>query len=252
MVLISPGEAKTVLVVGGASGIGLASAKLLGEKGWRVVLADRDLGALDESKEILDAEGISVSSVPIDVSNPSSVNEAFDTVSKHHGLSSLVNAAGILQMGSILEVDELEWNKVINVNLSGIYRTCRRAVEYMVDHGGGTIVNLSSQSGRTASFYSAPNYVASKAGIIGLTMAIAAQHAHQGVRANAIAPGLVETPLIATAYSDAQRQRMTAATPLGRFSTAAEVAQVVGFLASDESSYMTGQTLNVNGGSFML
>jgi NAD(P)-dependent dehydrogenase (short-subunit alcohol dehydrogenase family) len=251
MLSASRGEARTVFVVGGASGIGLASATLLGQKGWRVVIGDRNADALDRAREVLDAEGIPVILVDLDVSDPSSVNHAFDKVSKDYGIDSLVNAAGILQMGTILDVDESEWNKILNVNLSGIYRTCRRAVEHMVAQGGGTIVNLASQSGRTASFYTAPNYVASKAGIIGITMAIAAQHAHQGVRANAVAPGLVETPLIATVYTDQQRERMTAATPLGRFASAGEVAQVVAFLASDESSYMTGQTLNVNGGSFM-
>lgn len=247
----SHAQARTVFVVGGASGIGLASAKLLGEQGWRVVIGDINPDALDRAREVLDDEGISAFMVELDVSDTSSVNHAFDKVVKDYGIDSLVNAAGILQMGTILDLDESEWNKVLDVNLSGTYRTCRRAVGHMVGQGRGTIVNLASQSGRTASFYSAPNYVASKAGVIGITMAIAAQHAHQGVRANAVAPGLVETPMIAAVYSNHQRERMTAATPLGRFASAGEVAQVVAFLASDESSYMTGQTLNVNGGSFM-
>lgn len=242
---------RAAFIVGGASGIGLATAQLLGSEGWHVVLGDRDKKSLDRARELVEGEKSSVATQFIDISDPESVQAAFAAVTVDHGLDSLINTAGVLQLGSILDVNESDWNAVLNVNLTGTYRTCRSAVRHMVAHKGGTIVNLASQSGRTASFYSAPNYVASKAAIIGLTMVIAAQHARDGVRANAIAPGLVETPLIETVYSPEQRERMTAATPLGRFATAEEVAQVAAFLASDRSSYMTGQTLNVNGGSFM-
>lgn len=242
---------RTVFVVGGASGIGLATAKKLAADGWRVVLGDRSESALGEATAQLAALGITTTGHVIDVGIPSSVDDAFARVTDQHRLDCLVNTAGVLQLGTIVDVDEAAWNDVLNINLSGTYRTCRRAVEHMLQAGGGTIVNLASQSGRTSSFYSAPNYVASKAAIIGLTMALAAQHAAQGIRANAVAPGLVETPLIQSAYSDEQRERMHAATPLGRFATAEEVAEVVAFLATDRSSYMTGQTLNVNGGSFM-
>jgi NAD(P)-dependent dehydrogenase (short-subunit alcohol dehydrogenase family) len=216
-------SARTVFVVGGAGGIGLASARLLGAEGWKVVLGDI-----------------------------SSVEHAFANVTGTHGLDCLINAAGVLQLGTILDVDEAAWERVMNINLTGVYRTCRAAVAHFVAQDGGSIVNLASQSGRTSSFYSAPNYVVSKAGIIGLTMVIAAQHAAQGIRANAVAPGLVETPMIASAYSDEQRAAMIAKTPIGRFASAEEVGEVVAFLASDRSSYVTGQTLNVNGGSFML
>lgn len=244
-------RAKTVFVVGGASGIGLAAAEILVARDWRVVIGDRDDEALRRVQSLFDGKDMNVVTINIDVSDPLSVDKSFDRVTNDYGMDSLINSAGLLQMGSILEVDEPDWLRVIDVNLSGTYRTCRRAVKHMVRHGGGTIVNLASQSGRTASFYTAPNYVASKAGVIGITMAIASQHAHEGVRANAVAPGLVETPLIASAYTDDQRTRMTAATPLGRFATADEVGEVVAFLASSGSSYMTGQTVNVNGGSVM-
>jgi 3-oxoacyl-[acyl-carrier protein] reductase len=241
----------TVLVVGGASGIGFASARLLGLEGWRVVVADRDEAGLVAAGQQLDAESIDIATHVIDVRDVGSVDRAFDRVASDYGLNSVINTAGVVQFGTVLDVEEDEWSRVIDINLSGTYRSCRAAVRLFLAGSGGTIVNLASQSGRTSSFYAGPNYVASKAGIIGLTMAIAAQHASQGIRANAIAPGLVETPLIKDAYTAEQRTKMTNATPMGRFATPDEVAEIAVFLASNKSSYMTGQTLNANGGSFM-
>lgn len=242
---------RTVLVVGGASGIGLASAGALAADGFRVVIADRDLSRLDGAVGELRDKGYLVDGRPMDVTDRVSVSATIGEIAEQSRLHGLVNTAGILQIGSVLEVTEADWDRLIAVNLTGTFLTCKAAVEAMVPSGGGAIVNLASQSGRTKSFYSAPNYVASKAGVIGLTMSIAAQHAADGVRANAVAPGLVETPMIADAYTAEQRARVVAATPLGRFATADEVAEVVVFLVSDRSSYVTGQTINVNGGSFM-
>ena len=242
---------KTVLVVGGASGIGLASAERLGADGWNVVLADRDERRLATEVPRLLADGVSADSVELDVTSAVSIEVAFKEVATRYGLDSLINAAGILQLGTILDVAEGDWDRVLAVNLKGAFLTCKAAIEIYLAGRGGTIVNIASQSGRTSSFYSAPNYVASKAGLIGLTMVLARQHAAQGVRVNCVAPGLVETPMIESVYTAEQRATMTKATPIGRFATPAEVADVVAFLASDQSTYMTGQTLNVNGGSFM-
>jgi 3-oxoacyl-[acyl-carrier protein] reductase len=241
---------RTVFIVGGASGIGLESAELLMEDGWDVVIGDRNVAGLEHVAKSLGDR--LAGAIGIDVTNQDSVDVAFGRVTAEHGLDALVNAAGILQLGTILDITPADWQRMLDVNLTGAYRTCRAAVAHMAAHDGGAIVNLTSQSGRTASFYSGPHYVAAKAGVIGLTMTIASQHASQQIRANAVAPGLVETPMIADAYTPAQREAMTAKTPIGRFASPREVAEVVRFLISDRSAYMTGQTLNVNGGSFML
>jgi 3-oxoacyl-[acyl-carrier protein] reductase len=241
---------KTVLVVGGASGIGLASAKIMASNGWRVVLGGRHQGRLLTEVAKLISKGHSADSVVMDVTSAASVESAFKQVLGKYELNSLIYAAGVPQFGTILDVKEADWDLVLGTNLKGAYLTCQAAVSAFLVSGGGTIVNIASQSGRTSSFYSAPNYVASKAGLIGLTMALAKQHAAQGIRVNCVAPGLVETPL-PTTYTEEQRVSMMMATPIGRFASPEEIADVVLFLAADQSSYMTGQTLNVNGGSFM-
>ena len=139
---------------------------------------------------------------------------------------------------------------MLDVNLKAVFLVCRALVPMLVSAGGGSVVNLTSVSGRTKSIYSAPNYVASKAGVIGLTMSLAAQLATDCVRVNSVAPGLVDTPML-SAYTEQQHEVMRSAIPMGRFAQAREVATVVRFLLSDDSSYITGQTLNVNGGQFM-
>jgi len=242
---------KTVLVVGGSSGIGLASAKLMATSGWRVVLGGRNQERMAGEVAKLSSNGYSADSVAIDVTSAASVESAFKQVLGKYELNSLINSAGIPHFGTILDIEEDDWDRVLGTNLKGAYLTCRSAVSAFLANGGGTIVNIASQSGRTSSFFSAPNYVASKAGLIGLTMVLAKQHAAQGIRVNCVAPGLVENPMMATAYTDQQRENMIMATPIGRFASPEEIANVISFLATEQSSYMTGQTLNVNGGSFM-
>ncbi|MBW3667820.1 MAG: SDR family oxidoreductase [Actinobacteria bacterium] len=244
-------DGSATLVVGGASGIGLASARAIGAEGRRLVLADRDAAALDRAVESMRGQGLTVEGRQLDVTDVASVDDVVAAVAAEHGLGALVNTAGILQLGTVLDVTDEDWDRMLTVNLRGAFFTCRAAVRAMRASGGGVIVNLTSQSGRTKSFYSAPNYVAAKAGVIGLTMSIAAQHAAEGIRANAVAPGIVETPMTAEVYTAEQRAAMQAATPMGRFASADELAAVVAFLASPRSSYVTGQTINVNGGSFM-
>jgi 3-oxoacyl-[acyl-carrier protein] reductase len=242
---------KTALIVGGASGIGLASAEGLATIGWRVVLADLDADRLSREAARIASTGGQANSVVMDVTSAASVEAAFREVVNQYGLDALVNAAGIYQSGTILDVQDDDWDRVLQVNLTGAFLTSRAAVAAFIERRGGVIVHIASVAGRTSSSYAAPNYVASKAGLIGLTMVLAKQHAAQGIRVNCIAPGIVETPMIASAYTPEQRHLMLQATPLGRFASASEIAEVVCFLATDQSSYMTGQTLNVNGGSFM-
>lgn len=248
---VDPGP-RTALIVGGASGIGLATAQLLGGLGYALGLFDRDKAALEEAGEELRAAGADVHVFVGDVTDSRTLTEAVTALEASPGnLRVLVNTVGILHLGTIDQLDEADWDQLLEINLKGVYLACKATIPALTRAGGGAIVNLTSQSGRTKSYFSAPDYVASKAGIIGLTMALANQNAEFGIRVNCVAPGLAETPMLSV-YTAKQRESMLASIPLGRFATPDEIAEAVVFLATSKSSYITGQTLNVNGGSFML
>ncbi len=243
--------AEIALIVGGARGIGLATAAALGAKGYQLALLDRDEEALKKAKYQFAERDWSVRTYPADVTDDVALSDAVGDIERAGTPRILVNTAGILHLGTIADISEQAWDQLLAINLKGVFLACKQAVPAMIRAGGGAIVNLTSQGGRTKSYYSAPDYVAAKAGVIGLTMALANQHARDGIRVNCVAPGLVETGMI-DMYSPDQRERMLDSIPLGRFARPEELADVIAFLATNGSSYITGQTINVNGGSFML
>ncbi|GAA3700966.1 3-oxoacyl-[acyl-carrier-protein] reductase [Nonomuraea antimicrobica] len=242
---------ETALIIGGASGIGLASAYALADEGYRIWLADREEAALAEAGRQLTERGAAVRTSVADVTDSESLRRVVADVEAWGDFRVLVNTAGILHLGGIGDITEQQWDQLVDINLKGTFLACQAAIPVLARGGGGAIVNLTSQSGRTKSYYSAPDYVASKAGVIGLTMVLANQNAKDGIRVNCVAPGLAETPMLSV-YTPEQRRRMLDTIPLGRFARPEEIAAVVAFLATPRSSYVTGQTINVNGGSFML
>lgn len=191
---------RTVIVTGGASGIGLATSEALAARGDRIVLADRDIDRARAEESRLAGIG-AVEASELDVTDPAAVESFVAEVAEAGDLAGLVNAAGVLQLGTIADVSVEDWDRVVDVNLKGTFLTCRAVIPRLEARGGGAIVNLASIAGRTKSYYSAPNYVASKGGVIGLTMALAAQHAARNVRVNCVAPGIFRTPM-AQAYTD--------------------------------------------------
>ena len=232
---------KTALVTGASGGIGGATAQLLKEEGVRVAVADLKPPAGEHEV-----------SVVLDVTSETSVRDAVQRVEAGLGrIDVLVNCAGIYRIGQLGEVDPAEWDQLMNINLRGTYLVCHAVLPGMLERGSGSIVNLSSISGRTKSTLAAPSYVASKAGVIGLTMALASQSAPRGVRVNAVAPGPVDTEMI-RGLPDELKPGLLATIPLGRLGTARGIAQAIAFLASDAAGHITGETLNVNGGAFMV
>jgi 2-hydroxycyclohexanecarboxyl-CoA dehydrogenase len=244
-------EGRTALVTGGASGIGAATARRLAADGARVAVGDLDLdGARAVAGEL---DGIATE---LDVADTGSVARAVEATTAALGpVDVLVNNAGTDRFGFFLNTDEALWDLVLGVNLRGVL-ACTHAVLPAMHERGGVIVNVASEAGRVGSQGSA-TYSAAKAGVIGFTKAIARESARFGVRCNAVAPGPIATALLDSAPEQLGelgarlRQAMIDATAVRRIGEPDEVAAVIAFLASDDASYVTGQTVNVSGGLSM-
>jgi 2-hydroxycyclohexanecarboxyl-CoA dehydrogenase len=240
---------RVAFVTGGASGIGAATARRLAAEGARVVVADINVpGACAVADEVA---GFAVA---CDVADVASVRRAIVEAERTVGLIDiLVNNAGGDRLALFIDTDEAQWDQVLGVNLRGTLACTHAVLRGMQERGRGAIVNVASEAGRVGTVAGSV-YSASKAGVIGFTKAIARESARRGVRCNAVAPGPIETPLLqrtmeaAGELGTALKQRMIAATLMGRIGTPDEVAAVIAFLASDDAAYMTGETLAVSGG----
>jgi NAD(P)-dependent dehydrogenase (short-subunit alcohol dehydrogenase family) len=238
---------KAALVTGAARGIGLATAKRFLNDGWRVALLDIDAETLNCTYDAL-AQGNKVIAICCDVADPSGVAQAFATIAQEFGrLDALINNAGIAIFKPILDLTYEEWSRVLAVNLSGPFLCVQAAAPMMRDSGGGAIVNIASISGLRASTLRTA-YGTSKAGLIHLTQQQAIELASLGIRVNAVAPGPVDTAMAKAVHTPEIRAAYHDAIPLNRYGLEDEVAETIFFLCSDRASYITGQTLAVDGG----
>ncbi|HEY5857402.1 MAG TPA: 3-oxoacyl-ACP reductase FabG [Aldersonia sp.] len=238
---------RTAVITGGAQGIGLATARTFAEHGARIVLGDLDEAKAKESAATLRTEAIGVR---CDVTSADEVSALLTAATTTFGsLDVMVNNAGITRDATMRKMTEQQFDQVIDVHLRGCWNGTRLAAGVMRENGGGSIVNLSSISGKVG-FVGQTNYSAAKAGIVGLSKAAAKEVAHLGVRINVIAPGLIRT-----AMTEAMPQKVwdakMAEIPMQRAGEPAEVASVALFYASDLSSYMTGTVAEVTGGRYM-
>ena len=238
---------KVAVVTGAAGGIGAACARLLAEAGARVVATDTDLAAAAAVAAELQPRGLGIA---LDVTDAAAVDAAFGRIGAEcGGVDILVNNAGIAIRGASLEVSTADWQRVIDVNLSGAFFCARAAAREMLKRGGGAIVNIASIMGLSGGLYPNPAYHASKGGLVNLTRAQAVEWGPSGIRVNAVAPTWIRTNLTAGLLADeAVRTRLLATMPLGRIGEAEEVAAAVLFLASPAASLTTGHTLAVDGG----
>lgn len=241
-------ENKIALVTGGSRGIGRACVARLAAEGAHVVFVYR---SNQEAAEALVAEmaelGHPVRAVQADVADSDRAHELVnELVEQHERVDILVNSAGIVQDGLLGAMTNQQWQQVIDTNLGGTYNYCHAVVQPMMYQRSGSIVNLSSTAAEFAS-RGQVNYAASKGGINGLTRGLAKELAARGVRVNAVAPGMIETDMSAAVRGLAEKQ-IKSVIPLKRIGQAEEIASVVAFLASDDSSYLTGQVLRVDGG----
>lgn len=245
------GRARTVLVTGSSRGLGRAVATELGARGHRVAVhyLRSEAPASEVAEEIRSAGG-QAATFAADVADPEACAGLAKAVAEELGpVEILVNNAGITRDTLALRMKSSDWQDVIDTNLSSAFHLSKAVLRTMLRAGFGRIVNVSSVVGLVGNVGQA-NYVAAKAGLVGLTKALAQEYASKGITVNAVAPGFIESDMTG-ALPEELRSTYLARIPAGRFGTAAEVAKVVAFLASEESSYVNGQTLPVDGGMVM-
>lgn len=243
---------KVAIVTGAGSirpgiGNGKATAILFAREGAKVVAVDRNLEAAEETVRIIENEGGEAIAVQADVTKESDARKLVEaTISKYGKLDILFNNVGGAWGGTGLKVTEEEWDTVMDLNLKSVVLVCKYAVPEMIKNGGGAIVNNSSMAAYHAHGIYA--YSASKAGVIALTRCLAVGLAKDNIRVNCVAPGLMDTPLVAPIMTEKRIRRVEERVPLKRHGKAEETAYTVLFLASPEASYITGQTIPIDGG----
>ncbi|MEW6009032.1 MAG: 3-oxoacyl-[acyl-carrier-protein] reductase [Candidatus Omnitrophota bacterium] len=241
---------KVALVTGAARGIGKDIAITFAKEGANIAICDVDAASIDQTVKELKSLGIQAEGFLNDVTNLSQTSEMVNKIlDKFNKIDIVVNNAGITRDNLILKMSEEEWDKVISVNLKGAFNCIKAISRSFLKQRCGKIINIASIIGVMGNAGQA-NYAASKAGIIGLTKAVAREFASRNINVNAIAPGFIETAMTAKLPKEVQ-EKMLSAIPLARFGKAQDVANLCLFLASEDSSYITGQTFIIDGGMLM-
>lgn len=238
---------KVAIVTGGGRGIGEATAKKFAQEGARVVIADINQEDIERTVNEIKAMGGEAMGLVVDVTNGESAKKMVaDTVLKYGKLDILVNNAGITMDSTLLKMTEDQWDKVIDVNLKGVFNCGQAAAKVMVEQGSGVILNASSVVGLHGNF-GQTNYAATKWGVIGMTKTWAKELGRKGVRSNAVAPGFIATPMVKKMPENVV-EMMKGKAPLGRLGEPEDIANAYAFLASDEAKFVTGAVLEVTGG----
>lgn len=245
-------DGKVAVITGAGSGIGREAASLFAAVGARVVVADVIEELAEDAAAEIEAAGGSARAVVVDVSDEHQVGAMVRTAVDTYGqLDILFNNAGIFpdDDGGLLVTSPETWQRVMEVNLKGVWLGCRSAVPAMLESGGGSIVNVASFVALIGAATAQMAYTASKGAVLSMTRELAVEYPRQGIRANSICPGPIETPLLAELLADPERrQRRLVHIPMGRFGRPEEIAKAALFLASDDASFVTGSALVVDGG----
>ena len=242
-------EGKVAVITGAASGIGREAALLFSAEGARVCVADVDAEAGERTASEC-ADGFFA---PVDVTDSESVRGLYEAAAERcGGIDVLYNNAGIMPAddASVLDTEPDAWNRVLAVNATGVFLCCKHGIPHLLDRGGGSVINVASFVALMGAATSQIAYTASKGAVLSMSRELAVEFARRGVRVNALCPGPVETPLLMRLFGDdpAAFERRRVHIPMGRLAQAREIAQAALFLASDESSYVTGATFTVDGG----
>lgn len=242
---------KVALVTGAGRGIGKATALALAREGANVVVNDIDIQLAEETSSEIRAMSHKALPVKADVSNSAEVTKMVDAaIRKFKKIDILVNNAGVFSHTSLDDMTEDEWDKMMEINLKGVFLCSQAVMKLMKKQWSGKIVNIASLAAKVGGIFAGANYAASKAGVICLTKSLAKQLAPYGVNVNAVAPGTIETDMTKD-WPKEVREDFMRQIPLGRFGKPEEVAETVLFLVSDGANYITGATIDVNGGTLM-
>jgi 3-oxoacyl-[acyl-carrier protein] reductase len=241
---------RTVLITGASRGIGKVCAKLLASAGYRIVLAARSVDKLEETAVAIRSSGAEAHVVAMDMMSGDSISSAIVSATKDFGrIDVLINNAGITKDGLAVRMKAADWNQVIGTNLTGAFLAIQHVLPGMMRERWGRIVNIASVVGESGNAGQA-NYVASKAGMIGLTKSLAKEVGSRNITVNAVAPGFIETDMTHV-LSQELKDKMVADTPVKRMGQPEDIAHAVKFLISEEASFITGHVLDVNGGIYM-
>ncbi|MBW1774368.1 MAG: SDR family oxidoreductase [Deltaproteobacteria bacterium] len=242
---------RVAIVTGGGRGIGLGVAKAMVKEGAHVAICDIGQDILDSGLAEIQAMGGEALALQMDVSAKDQIVHVVDGLTEQHGrIDILVNCAGINEILPIAQITEEQWDRMLAVNLKGVFLCCQAVMEQMKAQGSGSIVSMTSVAGKTGGVAAGAHYSVSKAGIICFTKSLARELGPFNVTVNAVSPGRIDTPMIRQA-TDEENENFIRNTPLGRLGTPEDVASAVVFLVSDEARFITGEILDVNGGMLM-
>ncbi len=244
---------KVAIVTGAARGIGSAIAERLARAGATVVVADRDIETARQTAAALTSRQGPTVADPVDVTDPASIRAMVDRIEQAHGrIDILVNNAGVMFRTRFADISIEEWNASLQVNLTGPFLCTQAVLPLMKESGAGRIVNIASSAGRSVSTLGGAHYTASKAGLLGLTRAVAKEVAAWGITVNAVCPGLIDTQMARDTTSPEELAAFIDSFPAKRLGAPEEVGDLVAFLCSDEAGYITGASLDINGGDLMM
>ncbi len=244
-------KGKTAIITGGSRGIGKACAIYLAKQGADIVFNYSNNSSMaEETADEIKNLGVKVQAVKADVKSSQDIDYLFNqALENFNSIDILVNNAGITRDTLLIRMKEEDWDAVLDINLKGVYLTCKAAAKHMMKKRQGRIINISSVVGITGNPGQA-NYAASKAGIIGFSKSIAKELAPRGILVNVVAPGFIDTDMTSV-LGEKVKDNILSQIPLGRYGSPEDVAKLVTFLASDDNQYITGQVINIDGGMLM-